>query len=83
MLTNDQLLELHDKVLRGDGEGKLGIVALVTNLCISVDSLKATVHELEITVAKAKGWVVGATAVGAGAGAVVTWLLEHFIVGKH
>jgi hypothetical protein len=84
MLDTDELVELHDKVLRGDGEGKLGIVALVTNLCVSVDELQKTVRSLELALAKAKGWVLGATAVGAAAGSIITFLLEHFVVGaKH
>lgn len=82
MRSTDELVELHDKVLRGDGGDKLGLVALVTNLCIAVDDLKSTVHSMELAVARAKGWVAGATAMGAATGAFVTWLLEKFLI-KH
>ena len=85
MLSTDELVDLHDRVLRGDGgPDKLGLVALVTNLCVKVDILDRTVRAMELELAKAKGWVIGASAVGAGSGAVITFLIEHFVMGgKH
>jgi hypothetical protein len=81
-MTTEDRVELHDKLLRGSGEGKLGIVALCVQLTESVDKLSKTVHDLELTVAKAKGWILGAAAVGSTSGALITFVIEHFVVRK-
>ncbi len=92
MLSTDDRVELHDKILRGDGEKK-GVVALLFDLVASIDSLKtshrdvAKVYEeriraLEISLAKAKGWIAGACGVGGASGAVVVWLLERLMGHK-
>lgn len=80
MLSTEETVDLHDKILRGDGGDKQGLVHLVSGLCLNVDKLEKTVHSLELEIARAKGWILGATTLGSMTGAVVVWVLETFVV---